>query len=86
VIAAWPLGAGLSAIRATVAKVERVLLYLLARLGIDHELAYRYPAVVAGVGPLALAVVLLSRWVRGYARLAGVHRGSTFLWAAPPGD
>jgi hypothetical protein len=31
------------------AEVKRVLLYLFACLVVDHELAYRHPAVVAGV-------------------------------------
>jgi hypothetical protein len=32
------------------AEVRRVFLRLLARLGVDHELAKRYPAICAGVG------------------------------------
>src|SRR5215208_1855871 len=39
VVAAWAIGAGLSAIRTTAAEVKRVLLGLLARLGVDHDLA-----------------------------------------------
>jgi len=54
VVAAWLIGAGLSAIRAAAAEVKRELLCLLARLRVDHDLAYRYPAVVAGVGAQAL--------------------------------
>jgi hypothetical protein len=49
--------------RATAAEVQSELLRLLARLGIDHDLAYADPAVVAGVGALTL-VVILSGWVR----------------------
>src|SRR5215217_2546180 len=43
---------------ATATEVERKLLYLLARLGVDHDLAYRYPAIVAGVGAFVLVVVV----------------------------
>jgi hypothetical protein len=32
------------------AKVERELFYLFARLRVNRNLAYRYPAIVAGVG------------------------------------
>jgi len=71
---AWAIGTGLSAIRATAAEVKRVLLRLLARLRVDHDLSKRYPAIVAGVGALVLVVVVLARWVRvGCARLSGVH-------------
>src|ERR671913_230035 len=71
----------LASLRALAAEVKRVLLGLLARIRVDHKLAYGYPAVVAGVGSLVLAVVLLGGWVRvGCARLCGVHRGSS-LWA-----
>jgi len=67
------IGTRLSAIRAAAAEVKRVLLRLLARLGVDHDLAYRYPAIVAGVGALAV-VVILGRWVRvGCARLLCGH-------------
>ena len=64
VAAAWVIGAGLSAIRATAAEVERELFYLFARFRIEGDLAYRYPAIVAGVEVLVLVVVILSRWVR----------------------
>jgi len=53
-----------------VAEVQRELLRLLARLGVDHELAYRYPAFAAGVGALEAGVtrlygvVILGGWVR----------------------
>src|SRR5215211_3981797 len=66
-------GPGLSAVLAAATKIECVLLYLLARLRVEGDLAYRYPAIVAGVGPLVPVVVILSRWVRGCARLCGVH-------------
>ena len=46
------------------AKVERELFYLFARFRIEGDLAYRYPAIVAGVEVLVLVVVILSRWVR----------------------
>jgi hypothetical protein len=63
VVAAWLIGAWLSAIRATAAEVQSELLYLLARLGVDHDLADRYPAVVAGVR-VFLVFGGLVRWVR----------------------
>jgi len=52
---------------ATTTKVERVLLYLLARLGANGNLAYRHPALVADVGALVLVVVEImvsGGWVR----------------------
>jgi hypothetical protein len=57
---------GLSAICAAAAKVEREFFYLFARLRVDHDLAYRYPAIVTGVGALVVVVVILilGRWVR----------------------
>src|SRR5215204_7302292 len=39
---------------AAAAKVQGELFCLFARLRVDHDLAYRYPAVVAGVGAQAL--------------------------------
>ena len=45
--------------RAAAAKVLRELLSLLARLGVDHDLAYCYPAVVTGVGTLVLVAFLI---------------------------
>ena len=64
---------------ATTAEVKRVLLYLLARLRVEGDLAYRYPAIVAGMGALVL-VVILSRWVRvGCARLSGGHEAFPFV-------
>jgi hypothetical protein len=57
------------------AKVERELFYLFARLRVNRNLAYRYPAIVAGVGAsfAVLVVVILSEWMRG--RLSSVHWG-----------
>ena len=64
----------LASLRAAAAEVKRELLSLLACLGIDHELAYRHPAIVAGVEELVLVVVILTGWVRvGCARLSSVH-------------
>jgi hypothetical protein len=40
---------------AATAEVKRVLVYLFARLRVESDLAYRYPAIVAGVGTQALA-------------------------------
>src|SRR5215217_6667888 len=77
-------GPGLSAVLAAATKIECVLLYLLARLRVEGDLAYRYPAIVAGVGALVL-VVILSRWVRvGCARLSGGHEASP-SWSGPRG-
>src|SRR5215211_8435760 len=42
--------AALASLCAAAAEVLRELLRLLARLGVDHDLPYRHPAVVAGVG------------------------------------
>src|SRR5215218_10483257 len=86
----YGLGLSASFASATAAEVERVLLRLLARLGVNRDLAYRYPAIVAGVVTLETGVVslygvvlLLSGWVRvGCARLSSVHSSvPTFLWA-----
>jgi len=54
----------LASLRALAAEVERELLRLLARIGVDHGLAYRHPAIVAGTGTPVLVVVLLGGWVR----------------------
>src|SRR5215203_5327898 len=63
-------GPGLSAFGATATEVERVLLRLLARLGVEDDLAYRYPAIVANVGRV------VGRWVWfGCGRVLGVHWG-----------
>jgi hypothetical protein len=55
----------LSAICAAAAEVKRVLLDLFARLGVEDDLAQRYPAVVAGVGALMIGsmVMLFGGWV-----------------------
>jgi hypothetical protein len=64
----------LASLRALAAEVKRVLLYLLTRLRVESDLAYRYPAIVAGVGGLVRMILLLGRWVRmGCARLSRVH-------------
>jgi hypothetical protein len=67
----------LASLRATAAEVLRELLCLLARLGVDHDLAYRYPAIVAGVGVLVLVLVIpiLSGWVRVVRYGGKVGRG-----------
>jgi hypothetical protein len=41
---------------ATAAEVKRVLLYLLAGLWVEGDLAYRYPAFEAGTGALQASV------------------------------
>jgi hypothetical protein len=60
----------LASLRALAAEVKRDLLPLLARLGVDHDLAYCHPAAHAGVRAQTLeasvvrlysAVALLSR-------------------------
>jgi len=74
----------LSAIRATTAEVQGELLRLLARLRVDHDLAYRHPTVVAGVGALVLVLAFGGwvRWMRG--RL--IHVNTSSVLAAPPGS
>src|SRR5215203_1332082 len=76
---AWAIGAGLSASFAstTAAKVERVLLDLFACLGVDHELAYRYPAIVAGVGASGAFAVPV-------APLCDVHADGQDVFAVLP--
>src|SRR5215218_23781 len=60
---AWAIGVGLSAsfASATATEVEREFFYLFARLRVDHELAYRYPAIVAGVGVVLVVMVSCCR-------------------------
>src|ERR687884_2308678 len=65
------------------AEVERILLCLLASLRVNRNLAYRHPAIVAGVGTQGLkarvvrlngVVVILGGWGRvGCARLLYGH-------------
>src|SRR5829696_4023285 len=58
---------------ATTAEIKRALLYLLARLRVESDLAYLYPAIVTGVG-LTRVILRLGGWVRvGCARLSCVH-------------
>jgi hypothetical protein len=65
------------------AEVKRVLLRLFTRLGVDHELSYRHPAIVAGTRTLILMVMVLSRWVRmGCARLLCGHEDVP-SWSGP---
>src|SRR5215218_2858549 len=79
----------LASLRALAAEVKRVLLRLLARLRVDHELAYRYPAIVADVRGFDLVVVEIMisgrwmRWVR--SRLVSGHWRLTLLWSRPFG-
>jgi hypothetical protein len=78
----------LAVFRALAAEVERILLYLLTRLRINRDLAYRYPAVVAGVGAIVgddvvvlveMRVMILGRLVRGMCArlLCAAHGAST---------
>jgi hypothetical protein len=73
--------------RTAAAKVERELLCLLAGLGIDDHLAYRHPAVVAGVGTLGLVVAgrFFGGWVRFWCGRV-IHVNTSSVLAAPPGD
>jgi hypothetical protein len=81
VVAAWLIGAGLSAIRTAAAWNAHVLDYLAVEvvLRLDH-MAHVDPAVVAGVG----RIMILSRWVRGCARLCGGHEAIP-SWSVPWG-
>ena len=66
----------LAVFRALAAEVQRELLRLLARLGVEGDLTYRHAAIVAGVGASfdVLMVVILGGWLReGYARLLCGH-------------
>jgi hypothetical protein len=60
-----------------------MLLRLLACLGVDHELAYRYPAVVADVW--VVLVWCCGEGIAGWRYSVLVHSASLFLWAGPPG-
>jgi hypothetical protein len=72
---------------APAAEVERELLRLLARVRVEDDLAYADPAIVAGVGVLVLVVLLFGRWVRGCARLSGVHSSASLPFCGPgPGE
>jgi hypothetical protein len=55
----------LASLRALAAEVKRILLRLLARLFVDDHLAYRHPAIVAGVGMVLVDVEIMisGRWV-----------------------
>jgi hypothetical protein len=77
---------------ALAAKVLRVLLDCFSGVLVDDEVADCDPAIVAGVGALVLVVVILilSRWVRGCARLCGGHGVLSLgpclgVLVAPPG-
>src|SRR5215212_4439898 len=61
----------LASLRAAAAEVKRVLLGLLARLGVEDDLRERYPAIVAGVG----CFFRFPRWVWfGCGRVIHVDR------------
>ena len=74
-VAACAIGVGLSAIRATFAgtgvldKVPEV----------DDAIDTGVGAIEAGVMRLYGVVMILSRWVRGCARLCGVHEDCSFV-------
>jgi hypothetical protein len=62
--------------RALAAEVKRKLLYLLARLRVNRNLAYLYSAIVAGVEASfdIFVVVIFGGWLRvGYARVLCGH-------------
>jgi hypothetical protein len=72
---AWAIGAGLSAsfASAAAAEVSGVLLRLLTRLGVDHDLSERYPAVVAGVRALVLGVGCCVEGIAGWRYSVLIH-------------
>src|SRR5215212_10062348 len=70
----------LASLRTLAAEVLRELLRLLARLVVDHELAYRYPAISAGVGALVLVVGCCVEGISDWRYSVLVHRTS-LLWA-----
>jgi hypothetical protein len=55
-VAAWAIGAVLLGVCAAAAEIQGELLRLLASLGVDDRLAYRHPALKAGVGAFVLVV------------------------------
>jgi hypothetical protein len=63
-------------------EVQGVLFGLLARLRVDHDLAYADPAIVAGVGALVLAIVV-GCCVEGIAsrRYSVLVHRTRLLWA-----
>jgi hypothetical protein len=68
------------------AEVGGVLFRLLASLGINRDLAYRYPAVVAGVGVvLAVMVSCCREGIAGWRYDVIVHSFSSSLWAGSRG-
>src|SRR5215208_5273688 len=76
----------LSLVRAPGAKVERLLEGLLTRLRVDDLYLHTHPAIVAGVGVLVLAVIMVFSGGRGMryshgrqppCRLAGSRGAST---------
>ena len=85
VVAAWAIGAGLSAIRALAAKVKCVLLRLLTCPRVDHELTYRYPAIVAGVGAIIPILTCCREGISRSGYPLGVHSLFPFLWAGSRG-
>jgi hypothetical protein len=59
---------------------------LLAGTGVLDKVPDVHDAMAASVGALAMVemrIMVLGRWVRGCARLSGVHSLKSFLWAGP---
>ena len=73
-VAAWAIGVGLSAIRATAARHALVLDDLAIKVVLRlHNATKEHPAVYAGVG----MIMVLGGWVRWWrARLCGVHEAT----------
>src|SRR5829696_6041007 len=88
VVAAWAIGAGLSAsfAGAAAAEVERLLENLLSRVGVENRYLHADPAIVAGVGMLVLAFGCCVEGIAGRRYSVLVHSASPFLWAVPPGS
>ena len=80
-VAAWLIGAELSAIRAAAAGHHFQALDFLAHGLVEDDVGQEDKPVRAGVG-----VSVLARFAGAeYARLCGVHSASPFLWAGSRG-
>ncbi len=62
-----------------------MLLYLFACFLVDDELAYRYPATIAGVRAVPIVVWCCLEGIAGWRYPLGVHSYTSFLWAGPRG-
>jgi hypothetical protein len=71
----------LAAFRALATKIKRVLLYFLARLGVNDNLAHRHPAIVTGVGVILVALKLGAGVGDSIAgEYTSVRHGTCLLW------